>query len=110
MTKHEDASKKEKIDENKNQTEVKLGVEGETVALKCRQVKIGSTILQNVLILNLSFRNRSNLTWTYEPRNGDVESLPNVSRKLRILVGPDTVGIYKCYSGSKLLQSFQLMY
>ena len=38
MTKHEDASKKEKIDENKNQTEVKLGVEGETVALKCRQV------------------------------------------------------------------------
>jgi len=90
MTKHEDASKKEKNDENKNQTEVKLGVEGETVALKCR--------------------NRSNLTWTYEPRNGDVESLPNVSRKLRILVGPDTVGIYKCYSGSKLLQSFQLMY
>ena len=38
MTKHEDASKKEKNDENKNQTEVKLGVEGETVALKCRQV------------------------------------------------------------------------
>ena len=36
--KHEDASKKEKIDEDKKKYEVKFGVEGETIELECRQV------------------------------------------------------------------------
>ena len=53
-------------------------------------------------------RTRSNLTWTVEPQSGDVETLQNVSRKLRVLVSPDTVGTYKCYTGSVLAHTFVL--
>ena len=55
-------------------------------------------------------RNRSNIRWTLEPQDkaGQQEAIQDVSRKLRILVGPDTVGTYRCFSGATLMHSFTL--
>ena len=53
-------------------------------------------------------RSRKSVTWTVEPEHGVLENLQNVSRKLKVLVGPETVGTYKCINGQTLIHSFKL--
>ena len=71
--------------------------------------------------------NNSNISWTVQPVSGELETIQNKSKKLKVLAGaentrpdtdkmlicyrypgPDTIGLYRCYSGESLLHTFHL--
>jgi len=66
------------------------GREGQTLTLKCR------------------YRNSNVTTWTMEKVSGEVETIQKQEKKLKVLVGPDTIGVYRCFSGTSLLNTFDL--
>merc|ERR1712183_355509 len=66
------------------------GREGQTLTLKCR------------------YRNSNVTTWTMQRASGEVETIQKAEKKLKVVVGPDTIGVYRCYSGSSLLNTFAL--
>ena len=53
-------------------------------------------------------RGRSNLSWKIGRPDGEVLNLDSTSRKLKVKMGPETVGLYHCYSWGQLVQTFNM--
>merc|ERR1712107_166391 len=57
-----------------------VGREGETLTLKCRS--------------------RSSISWKHADDDGRVSQLPDVSRKIKVVVTDENAGVYQCFAGN----------
>ena len=53
-------------------------------------------------------RSRSSISWKHADDDGEVSELPDVSRKIKVVVSDENAGVYQCFAGNNLVQSFKV--